>query len=67
MNFTGQLSTLLRSTYLVRPLQLNAVKGVPFRSQDILEKIQQVAGRSRETRQGSEQQVLESLGMERAK
>jgi len=67
MNFTGQLSTLLRSTYLVRPLRLNAVKGVPFRSQDILEKIQQVAGRSRETRQGSEQQVLESLGMERAK
>lgn len=67
MNFTGQLCTLLRSTYLVSPLRLNAVKGVPFRSKEILEKIQQVAGMSIEKRQGPWQQVLEDLGMERAK
>ena len=43
MNFTGQLATLLRSAYRVPTLQLNLVKGVPFRSQEILEKIEQVS------------------------
>ena len=64
MNFTGQLATLLRSTYRVPTIQLNKVKGVPFLSLEILEKIQQVA----ESPGGrSEEPFLEKVGSGRAK
>ena len=49
MNFTGQLASLLRSTYRVPTIRLNAVKGVPFCSQEILEKIEEIAGAARES------------------
>jgi 2-oxoglutarate/2-oxoacid ferredoxin oxidoreductase subunit alpha len=66
MNFTGQLSTLLRSTYRVPTIRLNAVKGVPFRAQEILEKIEQIAEkrppRTRQMQQDSGAQVLASVG-----
>jgi 2-oxoglutarate ferredoxin oxidoreductase subunit alpha len=71
MNFTGQLATLLRSTYLVPTVRLNAVKGVPFCSQEILEKIEEIAGAmgkgSRQERPASETQDLASVGSELAK
>ena len=63
MNFTGQLATLLRSTYRIPTIRLNRVKGVPFRAVEILEKIQEVAesaGRSR-----PEPELLESVGANR--
>lgn len=66
MNFTGQLAALLRSTYRVPTIQLNAVKGVPFRSQEILVKIQDAAGKlsgkAKPKRQGSKERILESVG-----
>ncbi len=65
MNFTGQLATLLRSTYRVPTIRLNKVKGVPFDSQEILEKIQQVAETMGGSRPSAEHRFLESVGMER--
>lgn len=66
MNFTGQLATLLRSTYRVSTTRLNAVKGVPFRSQEILDKIQEIAAsfnrKSAAVPQNGEAAVLESVG-----
>jgi len=54
MNFTGQLATLLRSTYRVPTVRFNKVKGVPFRSLEILEKIRQVAQAPARSRQDPE-------------
>ncbi|MBI4463362.1 MAG: 2-oxoacid:acceptor oxidoreductase subunit alpha, partial [Acidobacteria bacterium] len=64
MNFTGQLATLLRSTYRVQTLRLNKVKGVPFQASEILEKIQQVAEAPVAARLSSRQPVLEGAHME---
>ncbi|OFW27058.1 MAG: hypothetical protein A3J28_14555 [Acidobacteria bacterium RIFCSPLOWO2_12_FULL_60_22] len=65
MNFTGQLASLLRSTYRVPVVQLNKVKGVPFRAKEILDRIEQLA----ETlghKESQDQRMLESVGSERA-
>ena len=43
MNFTGQLATLLRSTYGIPTVRLNKLKGVPFQTEEILEMIEQEA------------------------
>ncbi len=71
MNFTGQLATLLRSTYRVSTIRLNAVKGVPFRAQEILEKIQEIAGRrpkdAHTAGQSSEAPVLAAVGSQSEK
>lgn len=48
MNFTGQLATLLRSTYGVPTVRLNKLKGVPFQAQEILEMIEREAAQLEE-------------------
>ena len=65
MNFTGQLATLLRSTYRVATIRLNKVKGVPFLASEILEKIKEVAEAPATARTRSRQPVLEGAHMER--
>jgi len=64
MNFTGQLATMLRSTYRVPTIRLNKVKGVPFRSFEILEKIRQVAALPSRSSRASDASDLESVGLE---
>ena len=67
MNFTGQLSTLLRSTYRVPTIRLNRVKTVPFRSAEILEKIREIAETRGRGESGASHTPLESVGAERGR
>ena len=53
MNFTGQLATLVRSTYGVPTIRLNKLKGVPFHAQEILEMIEREAAKMESEMPGS--------------
>jgi 2-oxoglutarate ferredoxin oxidoreductase subunit alpha len=39
----GQLAKIIRSEFLIRPEQLNIVRGLPFRVSDIEDKIIEIA------------------------
>ena len=53
MNFTGQLATLLRSTYGMPTIRLNKLKGVPFLTEEILEWIEREASKMEKEQQRS--------------
>jgi len=42
----GQLSKILRSTYLVNTIQFNKMRGLPFKTYEIKEKIEEILGGS---------------------
>ncbi|MBI3935301.1 MAG: 2-oxoacid:acceptor oxidoreductase subunit alpha, partial [Acidobacteria bacterium] len=58
MNFTGQLATLVRSTYGVPTIRLNKLKGVPFHSQEILEMIEREAAQMEKEKPSSSVETL---------
>jgi 2-oxoglutarate ferredoxin oxidoreductase subunit alpha len=40
----GQLATLIRSEYLIAPIQFNEIRGLPFKAVEIEEKIKEILG-----------------------
>ena len=40
----GQLSKILRSTFNIKTIQFNKVRGLPFKIQDVQDKIEEIIG-----------------------